>query len=98
MNPQTIRYDFANLGVLSTDLKSQFSQLETLSSLLKKQVTSLATNWDSGGAGQYQAAQLNWDKLFDDARLRLDGLGSGVAKASNRMQETDQQVGKTFLT
>ncbi len=98
MDGGTIRYNFDNLGVLSADLKNQFGRLETLSGQLRKQVTALGANWDSGGAGQYQTAQQQWDRLFADARLRLDNLGSGVARASTRMQETDQHVGKTFLT
>lgn len=98
MNGGTIRYDFDNLSVLSADLKNQFGRLETLSGQLRKQVAALAAGWDSGGAAQYQTAQQQWDRLFADARLRLDNLGGGVAKASARMRETDQHVGKTFLT
>ncbi|MEZ5210081.1 MULTISPECIES: WXG100 family type VII secretion target [unclassified Gordonia (in: high G+C Gram-positive bacteria)] len=91
-----IRYNFENLGTLSGDLKNQFAQLEQLSGQLKKQVHSLAANWESGGAVDYLAAQQRWDSLFADARTRLDGLGTGVAKASTRMHETDQRVGKSF--
>ncbi|MFM9377408.1 WXG100 family type VII secretion target [Gordonia sp. VNK21] len=91
-----IRYDFDGLGALSGDLKAQFSRLEELAGSLRRQVTALAANWESGGAAAYQEAQDHWDKLFFDARTRLDGLGTGVAKASNRMFETDHQVGRTF--
>lgn len=98
MTGSTIRYNFASLGTLSGDLKSQFAHLEELSGQLKRQVQTLAANWESGGAGNYQDAQLRWDALFADARARLDGLGTGVARASTRMQETDQRVGKSFAT
>ncbi|MFT3717039.1 MAG: WXG100 family type VII secretion target [Gordonia sp. (in: high G+C Gram-positive bacteria)] len=98
MTEPVIRYNFAGLGDLSGDLKGQFAQLEDLSGQLKRQVTALAARWESGGAAQYQSAQNQWDRLFDDARMRLDGLGTGVAKASARMQETDQRVGRSFTT
>ena len=98
MTHPTIRYDFTGLGNLSGDLKTHFTHLEELSGQLKRQVTALASHWASGGAGAYQTAQNQWDRLFDDARLRLDGLGTGVAKASTRMQETDQRVGRSFTT
>lgn len=91
-----IRYNFENLGTLAGDLKSQFARLEDLSGQLKRQVHSLSANWESGGAANYQNAQQHWDSLFADARLRLDGLGTGVTKASTRMHETDQRVGKSF--
>ena len=98
MSGGLIRYDFANLGTLSGDLRGQFQRLEELSGQLKRQVTALATHWDSGGAGSYQQAQANWDRIFLDARGRLDALGVGVSKASNHKGETDLRVGKTFST
>lgn len=98
MSGGLIRYDFANLGTLSGDLRGQFQRLEELSGQLKRQVTSLATHWDSGGAGSYQQAQADWDRIFLDARGRLDSLGVGVSKAANHMRETDLRVGKTFST
>ncbi|MFT4088387.1 MAG: WXG100 family type VII secretion target [Gordonia sp. (in: high G+C Gram-positive bacteria)] len=98
MNGGVIKYNYAGLGTLSGDLKAQFGRLEELAGQLKRQVGSLSSHWDSNGSSQYQAAQANWDRLFADARLRLDGLGSGVAKASQRMQETDGRVGKMFTT
>ncbi|GAA4753330.1 WXG100 family type VII secretion target [Gordonia alkaliphila] len=94
----TIRYNFEGLGTLAADLKAQFGRLEELSGQLKRQVQALEANWHSGGAAAYRGAQADWDRLFADARLRLDGLGSGVSKASTRMQETDQRVGKSFAT
>ncbi|MGB3301867.1 WXG100 family type VII secretion target [Gordonia sp. (in: high G+C Gram-positive bacteria)] len=96
MNGGLIRYDFANLGTLSGDLRGQFQRLEDLSGQLKRQVGSLSSHWSSGGAGQYQQAQANWDRIFLDARGRLDALGVGVQKAANLMRETDMRVGKTF--
>ncbi len=98
MTGPTIRYNFGSLEMLSTDLKAQFGRLEELSGQLKQQVGAIATHWDSGGAAAYQQAQLDWDRLFSDARLRLNGLGTGVANASNRMAETDQRVGRSFTT
>lgn len=98
MSGATIRYNFEGLGTLAGDLKNQFGRLEELSGQLKRQVNALAGNWDSGGAAAYRSAQADWDRLFADARLRLDGLGTGVANASNRMRETDQRVGKSFAT
>ncbi|MFC0314007.1 WXG100 family type VII secretion target [Gordonia phosphorivorans] len=94
----TIRYNFEGLGALAGDLKAQFGRLEELSGQLKRQVHALEANWDSGGAASYRVAQNDWDRLFADARLRLDGLGTGVNKASTRMHETDQRVGKSFAT
>ncbi|MFT3661369.1 MAG: WXG100 family type VII secretion target [Gordonia sp. (in: high G+C Gram-positive bacteria)] len=98
MSGGTIRYNFANLGTLSGDLKAQFARLEDLAGQLKRQVNALAVNWESGGAAGYQTAQQQWDRVFEDARMRLDGLGTGVAKASSRMQETDTRVGRSFTT
>ncbi|AVM01470.1 WXG100 family type VII secretion target [Gordonia iterans] len=98
MSGGTIRYNFANLGTLAGDLKNQFGRLEELSGQLKRQVNMLAANWESGGAADYQLAQADWDRIFTDARLRLNGLGAGVAKASSRMHETDVRVGKSFAT
>ena len=92
-----IRYNFDGLGTLSGDLKVQFGRLEELAAELRRQVTALSGNWESGGAAAYQTAQQDWDRLFGDARLRLNGIGTGVAKASTRMFETDQHVGRTFL-
>lgn len=96
MSGGLIRYDFANLGTLSGDLRGQFQRLEDLSGQLKRQVGALSSHWDSRGAGQYLQAQGNWDRIFLDARGRLDSLGVGVEKASNLMRETDMRVGKTF--
>ncbi|AUH68217.1 MULTISPECIES: WXG100 family type VII secretion target [Gordonia] len=96
MSNGLIRYDFASLGTLSGDLRGQFQRLEELSGQLKRQVTALAAHWDSGGAASYQQAQGNWDRIFADARARLDSLGTGVAKAATHMRETDVRVGKTF--
>lgn len=98
MSGSTIRYNFGSLDALASDLKTQFGRLEELSGQLKRQVHALAANWESGGAASYQTAQLEWDRLFGDARLRLDGLGTGVSKASARMLETDQRVGRSFTT
>ncbi|WP_026917215.1 WXG100 family type VII secretion target [Gordonia shandongensis] len=91
-----IRYDFESLGGLSGDLRGHFQRLEVLSGQLKKQVTALASHWDSGGAAQYQQAQAGWDRVFVDARMRLDALGTGVGKAATTMRETDVRVGRTF--
>lgn len=96
MSGGLIRYDFANLGTLSGDLRGQFQRLEELSGQLKRQVTSLSTHWESGGAGSYLQAQGNWDRIFLDARTRLDSLGVGVSKAATHMRDTDVRVGKTF--
>ena len=93
-----IRYNFEGLGTLSGDLRGQFQRLEELSGQLKRQVAALASNWESGGAAQYQEAQGRWDSLFADARMRLDGLGVGVSKAANLMRETDARVGRSFAT
>ncbi|MGO3327992.1 WXG100 family type VII secretion target [Gordonia sp. (in: high G+C Gram-positive bacteria)] len=91
-----IRYNFAGLDNLSGDLRSQFQRLEELSGQLKRQVTALGSHWDSGGAMSYQQAQAQWDKLFADARTRLDGLGVGVQRAATTMRETDLRVSRTF--
>ena len=91
-----IRYDFDNLGTLSNDLRGQFQRLETLSGQLKKQVAALGSHWNSGGSAQYQQAQASWDRIFADARMRLDSLGVGVGKAATHMRETDVRVGRTF--
>lgn len=98
MTGSTIRYNFGSLEMLSSDLKAQFGRLEELSGQLKQQVGALAANWDSGGAASYQQAQFNWDRIFADARMRLNGLGTGVSNASTRMAETDQRVGRSFAT
>lgn len=92
-----IKYNFAGLDMLSGDLRAQFGRLEELSGQLKRQVSALAANWESGGAADYQQAQHNWDRLFMDARMRLDHLGAGVGRAGQRMQETDARVGRAFL-
>ncbi|MCF8587048.1 WXG100 family type VII secretion target [Gordonia sp. HY285] len=91
-----IRYNFAGLDTLSGDLRGQFQRLEELSGQLKKQVTALASHWDSGGAVSYQQAQAQWDRLFGDARTRLDSLGVGVQRAATQMRETDLRVSRTF--
>ncbi|MFW0792226.1 WXG100 family type VII secretion target [Gordonia sp. CPCC 205515] len=93
-----IKYDFAGLETLSGDLGRHFSALEQLSHQLKGEVTKLGANWTSQhGAEAYQAAQLHWDKLFEEARARLNGLSRGVQNASNTMAGTDRAVGQTFL-
>ncbi|MBB4137644.1 WXG100 family type VII secretion target [Gordonia humi] len=91
-----IRYNFASLDTLSGDLRGQFQRLEELSGQLKRQVTALASHWDSGGANAYQQSQAQWDKLFADARTRLDSLGVGVQKAASQMRDTDLRVSRTF--
>ncbi|MGB3698073.1 MAG: WXG100 family type VII secretion target [Gordonia sp. (in: high G+C Gram-positive bacteria)] len=96
MSGGLIRYDFANLGTLSSDLRGHFQRLEELSGQLKRQVAALSSHWDSGAAAQYQQAQAAWDRVFLDARGRLDALGVGVDKAATHMRETDLRVGKTF--
>ena len=42
--------------------------------------------------------EADWDRIFADARMRLNGLGTGVSNASTRMAETDQRVGRSFAT
>ncbi len=91
-----IRYDFAGLDTLSGDLRGQFQRLEELSGQLKRQVAALGSHWDSGGAASYQQAQAQWDRLFADARARLDGLGVGVSRAATHMRDTDIRVGRSF--
>ncbi|GAB93431.1 hypothetical protein GORHZ_220_00130 [Gordonia rhizosphera NBRC 16068] len=92
-----IRYDFAGLEALSGDLNRHFQALEALSHQLRSEVTRLGANWTSQrGAEAYQAAQGHWDRLFEEARTRLHGLGRGVAHASETMAATDRAVGATF--
>ena len=98
MSGGTIRYNFANLGTLAGQFFQSPELILQVTGQLKRQVNMLAANWESGGAADYQLAQADWDRIFTDARLRLNGLGAGVAKASSRMHETDVRVGKSFAT
>lgn len=92
-----IKYDFASLERLTTDLGSQFQRLETLAGDLKRQVTALADNWDSAqGATSYQTAQANWDRVFTEARGNLTSLKTAVHNASNNMSSTDLSVARNF--
>lgn len=92
-----IKYDFASLDRLTSDLGNQFQRLETLSADLKRQVTALGDNWQSAsGAANYQQAQLAWDRVFAEARTNLHGLKTAVHNAANTMSQTDTAVGRSF--
>lgn len=92
-----IKYNFAALGTLSGELNTQFQALENLSGQLKSEVGKLGANWMSAdGAQQYQTAQANWDRLFEELRMQLNGLGRGVQNASDSMHMADKSIGSTF--
>ncbi|AZG48442.1 WXG100 family type VII secretion target [Gordonia insulae] len=94
---EPIKYDFAGLDTLSGDLNRHFGALGELSDQLKSEVTKLSGNWTSPeGAEGYRVAQAHWDKLYEEARMQLGGLGRGVSNASERMAHTDKSVGATF--
>ncbi|MDY6808759.1 MAG: WXG100 family type VII secretion target [Actinomycetota bacterium] len=92
-----IGYNFAGMDVLSGDLNAQFTALGELANQLKSIVSNLQNEvWQSGGAGEYQAAQAHWDMLFEEARANLHGLGKGVSNAAETMMNADRQVGASF--
>lgn len=92
-----IKYDFAGLDTLSGDLNRHFAALGNLADQLKSEVNKLSGNWTSPeGAEGYRVAQAHWDKLYEEARLQLGGLGKGVANASDRMFHADKAVGVSF--
>ena len=94
---EPIKYDFAGLDTLSGDLNRHFAALGHLSDQLKSEVNKLGGNWISqDGAESYRVAQAHWDKLFEEARLQLSGLGQGVSNAAERMMQTDRSVGASF--
>lgn len=92
-----INYDFAGMDTLSGDLRANFAKLGSLAEELRTQVTQLAVNWTSPeGAGAYQTAQGKWDAVFEEARNRLNGLGQGVETAAVTMNNADKRVRDTF--
>ena len=92
-----IKYNFAALNTLAGDLNGQFKALENLSNLLKSEVSRLGVNWMSEtGAQQDQTAQANWDRLFEELRMQLNGLSRGVEGASTAMHQADKAIGATF--
>ncbi len=92
-----IKYDFASLDRLTTDLGTQFQRLETLAGDLKRQVVVLGDNWQSAqGAASYQQAQATWDRVFTEARGNLTSLKSAVHNASTSMSQTDSSVARNF--
>ncbi|MFT4043019.1 MAG: WXG100 family type VII secretion target [Gordonia sp. (in: high G+C Gram-positive bacteria)] len=92
-----IKYDFASLGDLSSNLHAEFSHLEDLANQLKRQVASLDGSWHSTVAKvAYTDAQQHWDRIFIQSREQLLGIHKGVQNASQTMSDVDGAIGRGF--
>ncbi|PXW31027.1 WXG100 family type VII secretion target [Nocardia sp. 348MFTsu5.1] len=92
-----IKYNFAAIDELSTQLDSDFKQLEELAGTLKSEVARLHSNWESPQAAEaYGVAQQRWDTSFSDSRQLLTNLSTKVRDAGTTMQGADKRTAGYF--
>ena len=73
----SLKYGFAELQALASDIKSNEAKLRETHDELRGYVNGLVAQWESGARENYQAVQAKWDNAHEDLLQVLQTISEG---------------------
>ncbi|MFZ2177837.1 MAG: WXG100 family type VII secretion target [Rhodococcus sp. (in: high G+C Gram-positive bacteria)] len=87
----SLKYGFAELQALSSDIKSNEAKLRETHEELQGYVRGLVAQWESGAQEAYQGVQAKWDNANNDLLQVLETIARTVEQGASDMQAAENR-------